>query len=152
MGVHMRTLISGHRLFKLKNYSIEYIKLAIDECIDEIVQKYGIMVGYSGMASGVDLWFCQSCLDRSLPYHACIPFEFQENLVESNEFEIRRKLIAEASRIDYMRNSMMVNKVKYGIIVWDGNKGGTHNVFQQMIENGKEFHWINPVSEKIIKV
>lgn len=46
----------------------------------------------------------------------------------------------------------MVEIIDYGIIVWDGNKGGTHNVFQQMIENKKGFVWINPVSEKILEV
>lgn len=46
----MKTLISGHRLFKLKNYSIEYIELAINDAIDIIVKKFGYIVGFSGMA------------------------------------------------------------------------------------------------------
>jgi hypothetical protein len=41
----------------------------------------------------------------------------------------------------------MVEKCNYGIIVFDGNKGGTHNVFQQMVEKHKPFTWINPVWE-----
>lgn len=32
----MKTLISGHRIFKLQNYSKEFIKLAISDAIDMI--------------------------------------------------------------------------------------------------------------------
>lgn len=148
----MKTLISGHRLFKLNDYDVDFIKLAIDEAIDNIINKYGIIIGYSGMASGVDLWFCRSCLDKKMSYVACIPFEEQQELVEEHEKEERLYLIDNASSVLHIRNSVMVNRVDYGIIVWDGNKGGTHNVFQQMLEHQKEFIWINPISEKLITI
>jgi len=148
----MKTLVSGHRLSKLSNYSIDYIKLAIDECVDKIINKYGIIVGMSGMASGVDLWFCEICLAKGMQFQAWIPFPEQSNTMFEEEAKLREKLIKKSSLIKARRNSSMVIWADLGIIVWDGNKGGTHNVFQQMIENKKHFYWINPVTENIILV
>jgi len=148
----MKFLISGHRLFKLEKYSIEFIKIAIEDTIEQIVKKFGAGVGLSGMASGVDLWFCDACLLKNIPYQACIPFEEQKFEMSQEESFHRDELINKAIMVRQVRNSFMVSIASCGIIVWDGNKGGTHNVFQQMIENKKPFLWINPVSEKIIEV
>jgi uncharacterized phage-like protein YoqJ len=141
----MRCLITGHRYFKLKSYDIEWIKLAIGQALLELNPSYAL----SGMASGVDLWFCQSCLELGIPYSACIPFEEQKDLVEEFEKEERGFLIDKASDVISMRNSAMVEKSDCGIVVWDGNKGGTHNVVQQLIEKDKKFIWINPAGKKI---
>lgn len=46
----------------------------------------------------------------------------------------------------------MVEKADTGLVVWDGNKGGTHNVFQQLVEKKKPFVWINPVNEKFYEI
>ena len=143
----MKALISGHRLFKLRSYSIEWIKDAIELSLFDLP----ISIGLSGMASGVDLWFCQICLLHKIPYFACIPFAEQQDLVEEDEKELRLSLIQSASRKYEIRNSQMIEMVDCGIIVFDGNKGGTHNVLQQMVEKKKPFVWINPVSEKIWK-
>ena len=147
IGSTMKALISGHRLFKLKSYNCDWIKDAIEQSLVELP----ISVGLSGMASGVDLWFCQKCLDNKIPYIACIPFDEQQDLVEEDEKVIRIDLIQNASQIWKIRNSHMIEKCDCGIVVFDGNKGGTHNVFQQLVENKKPFVWINPVSEKIWK-
>jgi len=141
----MRCLITGHRFFKLEQYSIDWIKFAIKESLADLCPSYGL----SGMASGVDLWFCQICSELKIPYAACIPFEDQQDLVEEFEKEERLNLIDQASKIWRIRNSAMLEKSDVGIVVWDGNKGGTHNVVQQLVENKKPFFWINPVSEKI---
>ena len=143
----MKTLISGHRRFKLESYDIDWIKESIEETILDIP----ISIGLSGMASGVDLWFCEICLRNNIPYFACIPFDEQQNLVEDYEKELRLNLIDKSSKILKIRNSQMIEKSDFGIIIFDGNKGGTHNVFQQMIENEKPFIWLNPVSKKIWK-
>lgn len=148
----MKTLVSGHRIQKLVNYSIDYIRLALEECIDMYIEKQGGFIGMSGMASGVDLWFCDICLCRKIPYQAWIPFIEQSDLMSENDKLHREFLIKHSSQLKTCRNSHMVFAAKQGIIVWDGNKGGTHSVFQQMIEGEKPFFWINPVSENIIKV
>jgi uncharacterized phage-like protein YoqJ len=140
-----KTLITGHRLFKLKCYDVEWIKSTLNDVILNNYPAYGL----SGMASGVDLWFCQSCEKYKIPYAACIPFKEQEDEVEADEVDERLRLIKIASTEYNIRNSAMVEKSEAGIVVWDGNKGGTHNVVQQLIENDLPFVWINPVSNKV---
>ncbi len=143
----MKSLITGHRLFKLKNYNEEWIK----DAIWETVANY-VTYGMAGMASGVDLWFCQACITEKTPYAAYIPFDEQQAQVEEEgQGDLRKSLIESASSVYKARNSVMVEKCSMGIVVWDGNKGGTHNVVQQLVESKKPFIWINPVSEKIWK-
>lgn len=108
-----------------------------------------ITYGYSGMASGVDLWFCNTCFQMGIPYVACIPFEEQADTMGEEERDYRQRLINGAVSVRAVKNSWMVEASDMGIIVWDGNKGGTHNVLQQMVERKKPFFWLNPVSEKI---
>ncbi len=143
----MKTLVTGHRLFKLASYDLDWIKLAVAEALsDTEVPTY---YGYSGMASGVDLWFCKACIELGIPFEACIPFEDQKLEMDHQEQALREQLIAAANKTSYVRNRYMVEKAQAGIVVWDGNKGGTHNVVQQMVEANKPFWWINPVAEKI---
>lgn len=146
----MKFLITGHRLFKLANYDLDWIKLALFDEV-EAMRNEGYSYGLSGMASGVDLWFCEACLEHNVPYAACIPFEEQQDEVEEHEKVLRLELIEQADKVYNIRNSGMVEMADAGIVVWDGNKGGTHNVAQQMIEHKKSFIWINPVGEKIWK-
>ena len=143
----MKKLITGHRLFKLVNYDIEWIKFALEEALSD--PEIPTSFGYSGMASGVDLWFCQICLALGIPYEACVPFEDQQFEMEEDERQIRSELIRKANKLSYVRNRYMVEKAQGGIVVWDGNKGGTHNVVQQMVEARMPFWWINPVAQKI---
>lgn len=143
----MKTLVTGHRLFKLAAYDLDWIRLALAETLvdPDLPTSYG----YAGMASGVDLWFCQACLDLGIPYEACIPFEDQRNEMGSDEAALRDHLTAAATKVSHVRNRYMVERAQAGIVVWDGNKGGTHNVVQQMVEANKPFWWLNPVAQKI---
>ncbi len=63
--------------------------------------------------------------------------------------ELREYFLNNSIRKMNVKNSWMVENADMGIVVWDGNKGGTHNVLQQLVENKKDFIWINPVSQKI---
>lgn len=141
----MKILITGHRLFKLEKYNLDFIK----KSIDNIVSSKEGFIGLSGMASGVDLWFCQSCIKHQIPYIAYVPFRAQTNELGPTERAERERLLKEAVNIKYVRNSAMVEDANEGIVVWDGNKGGTHNVFQQLVEHKKPFVWINPVNETV---
>lgn len=145
----MKVLITGHRLFKLENYDIDWIRLAIQQAVYELKQKHGGFLGYSGMASGVDLWFCAECENQDISYVACIPFEEQADTMSPEEAAAREHRIGAAGRVMNVKNSWMVEQCDMGIVVWDGNKGGTHNVLQQLVENKKGFVWINPVAQKI---
>jgi uncharacterized phage-like protein YoqJ len=142
----MKVLITGHRLFKLSSYDLDWIKEAVELAI---VSFPGIAVGLSGMASGVDLWFCQSCHKHNIPYIACPPFEEQVETIPFSEKELREWCLTQASDVWKIRNSQMVARSDAGIVVFDGNKGGTHNVMQQLVENNKPFIWINPVGQKV---
>jgi len=62
---------------------------------------------------------------------------------------LRQKYINSAQNVLSVKNSWMIEKADIGIVVWDGNKGGTHNVLQQLVEKKKSFQWINPVSETV---
>lgn len=145
----MKILISGHRKFKLEDYDLVWIKEAINESIKKWI-NLGMSIGLSGMANGVDLIFCELCYNNKIPYIACPPFEGQELTIGFTEKEVseRTKWLTKAKEIWKIRNSFMVEKCNGGIIVFNGEKGGTHNVFQQMLEKQKQFIWINPISQK----
>lgn len=143
----MKTLVTGHRLFKLQNYDTDWIRLAIAETL--VDPDKPTSYAYAGMASGVDLWFCRACLDLGIPYEACIPFEDQRLEMAEDERLLRDRLIASAANVSHVRNRNMVERAQAGIVVWDGNKGGTHNVVQQMVEARKPFWWLNPVATTI---
>ena len=141
----MKIAITGHRLYKLENYNLKWLRDSLKNlCVD-----LPIGIGVSGMASGIDLWYCQILRELSVPYIACIPFEEQQERVESFERELRLSLISSASQVKQVRNSHMIESCDACIVVWDGNKGGTHNCVQQLVENNKPFYWINPCGQKI---
>ncbi len=143
----MRIVITGHRTEKLASYDFGWIQSAIDGILVELKSKNDNLLAYSGMASGVDLHFCKSCILLGIPYIACVPFEGQENTMPAKDADIREQLLKTAKEIKQVKNSWMVEHMDMGIAVWDGNKGGTHNVVQQFIEKRRDFYWINPVAK-----
>lgn len=145
----MRLIVTGHREEKLLNYDIQWIKECIDLVVREILELHGIAIAYSGMASGVDLWFCQSCFNNFIPYIACIQFEEQADYMSPETKLLRASFLSSAKEKKLVKNSWMVENCDRAIVIWDGNKGGTHNVLQQLIEKQIPFTWINPVSKKI---
>lgn len=145
----MRVIITGHREEKLQTNELDWIKTSINSILKKLNYENGISIAYSGMASGVDLWFCESCVSNSIPFIACIPFEDQEDYMNEESRILRKSLLLEAKEKKLVKNSWMVQNCDYALVVWDGNKGGTHNVLQQLIENRIPFAWINPVSKKI---
>lgn len=149
----MKVLITGHRLFKLQNYSYDtiWIQRALSDVVIELKDLGVLTYGYSGMASGVDLWFCRELFVSGIPYAACVPFEEQSETMDKIEQDTRDTLLKHAATHLKVKNSYMVEKADMGIVVWDGNKGGTHNVVQQLVEKKKDFVWINPVSQVIWK-
>jgi len=140
----MRIIITGHRTEKLSGYDLPWIQSAIDTALVEIKHKNNDLLAYAGMASGVDLHFCNSCILLGIPYIACVPFEGQENTMSPYDGDIRARLLKSAKEIKQVKNSWMVEHADVGIVVFDGNKGGTHNVFQQLVEKRINFYWINP--------
>lgn len=145
----MNVVITGHRKSKLLTYDVEWIKECIYESLRNLKGEYGYVRGYSGMASGVDLWFCEACVVADIPYVACIPFKGQDGYMDDMDKAIRKNLIKDAVEVREVKNSWMVEQVEFAIVVWDGNKGGTHNVLQQLVEKQVSFVWINPVAKVV---
>lgn len=149
----MKVMISGHRKSKLANYDIDWIKEQIESVVLAWKADGVHVIGLSGMADGIDLIFCQILLDASFGYHAYIPFHEQDEYMSKEDKKWRRDLINKAYMEMYgVRNSTMIDNCDEAIVVWDGNKGGTHNCFQQLIECGKEFVWIEPQNKRRIYV
>lgn len=143
----MRIVITGHRTEKLQPYDFGWIQSAIDDLLVEI-KVYGTdLLAYSGMASGIDLHFCRSCLLLGIPFIACVPFEGQEETMSPRDADLREQYLKVAKEIKQVKNSWMVEHCDVGLAVWDGNKGGTHNVVQQFVEKRRNFYWINPVAK-----
>lgn len=147
----MRLMVTGHREYKLieNGYDINWIQDSLEQCLFEIAGYKPLC--YSGMASGVDLYFCHFCNELDLPYIACIPFDGQEETMNGLHRVKREELLRSAKEIKKVKNSWMVENSDTAIVVWDGNKGGTHNVVQQLIEKKKDFWWINPVGKVVWK-
>ena len=112
----MRIVITGHRLQKLSNYDTEFILLAIDDIVQHL-KCNGASLAYSGMADGVDLWFCRSCLWHKLPYIACVPFEEQDEYMSFDDKTLRNSLLTSAKEIMKVRNSWMVEHCDYGVVI-----------------------------------
>jgi uncharacterized phage-like protein YoqJ len=142
----MRVIITGHREEKLETYDKVWINSSIHTELSKLRDRFGISLAYSGMASGVDLMFCDACLVLDIPYVSCIPFEEQSEKMNEKSKLDREHYIKNASSVMNVKNSWMVEHADVGMVVWDGNKGGTHNVLQQLVEKQKPFVWINPVS------
>lgn len=143
----MKVLVTGHRLFKLAAYDRAWIRSAIEETLP--AEPGAVTYGYAEMASGVDLWFCAACLALGIPYAACVPFEAQRDEMGPDERADRDALLTSAAEVLHVRNRVMVERCDAGIVVWDANKGGTHNVVQQLVEAGKGFWWLNPVARTV---
>jgi uncharacterized phage-like protein YoqJ len=147
----MNLIVTGHRDHKLETYDKVWIKGALDETITTLRDVYGASLAYSGMASGVDLMFCESCQFYGIPFIACVPFDGQELTMTDEDRRFRNDLLKIVKEVKHVKNSWMVEHCDLAIAVWDGNKGGTHNVVQQLVEKKKNFYWINPVSKVVWK-
>lgn len=157
----MKVMISGHRNFKLAGYDKEWIKIQIEEAINKIQNKlvffknngktfvHDEYIGLCGGADGIDLWYLELLNFRKLSYHIYIPFDEQDQYMTEEDAKLRKYYIERAYVVKKCRNREMVEDCSYGIVVWDGNKGGTYNCFQQLIEKKKDIYWINPLTKTV---
>ena len=147
----MRLIVTGHREYKLvqNGYDVGWITDSIEQILMEVYDFKPLC--YSGMADGVDLIFCKLCSNLDLPFIACVPFEGQEHNMIMLHKVMRDQLLSEAKEIKKVKNSWMVENCDTAIVIFDGNKGGTANVVQQLVEKKKNFFWINPVGKVVWK-
>lgn len=151
ISTHMRIVISGHRTEKLASFDMGWIHSAIDSLLVDLKIKDKNVIAYAGMAGGIDLHFCKSCILLGIPYIACVPFEGQEKTMSFHEAELREQLLKNAVEIKQVKNSWFVEHCDVAMCVWSGQKGGTYNVVEQLVTNKKNFYWINPVGKVIWK-
>jgi uncharacterized phage-like protein YoqJ len=149
----MKLMVTGHRREKLEanSYCLDFIKASLLDVVNELHKEHHVHMGFSGMASGVDLWFCNVLGIFSIPLTACVPFEGQEKYMPPDDQHLRQMHLERAKIVRNVKNSWMVEHCDWSVVVWSGAKGGTHNVVEQLVEKSKPFVWINPVGEKIWK-
>lgn len=149
----MKLMVTGHRKKKLEDngYDIFWIEDSISQILDEIQTLKLPLICYSGMADGIDLLFCGACNFLDIPYIACVPFDEQDEYMNDSDKWVRKMHLESAKEIKTVKNSWMVENCDTAIVVFDGNKGGTANVFQQLVEKKKNFYWINPISKVVWK-
>src|SRR6266704_3158617 len=116
----MMLTITGHRRKKLdeNGYNGIWIRDTIYKVIDELRQTNN-MIGYVGMADGVDLIFCGVCGFMSIPYIACIPFDEQDEYMSDEDKWFRGTCLKAAKEIKKIKNYWMVEKTDIAICVWD---------------------------------
>lgn len=143
----MRIVITGHRTEKLATFDVGWIQSAIDAVLVGLKSNNDNLLAYSGMASGIDLYFCNSCLLLGIPYIACVPFDGQETTMTPADADRREQFLKVAKEIKKVKNSWMVDHADVGIAVWSGQKGGTYNVVEQFVSSKTNFFWVNPVGK-----
>lgn len=148
----MKLMVSGHRIQKLKDDEVQWIQYALANVLSGCFNYYGYSYGLSGMASGVDLWFCQVCIMYNIPYAACIPFDEQQDTMKEEDSNLRETLIKSSAQVIKCRNSEMIEKCNGAVVVWNGGKGGTHNVFEQLLQTNKQIFWMIPARKQIVDI
>jgi hypothetical protein len=91
-------MVTGHRIEKLATYDISWIRDTLADLVFDH-HNFGYSLGMSGMASGVDLWFCDACLAAAMPYVACVPFVGQEKYMTDEDAEARKDFLSSAVEI-----------------------------------------------------
>ena len=141
------TMITGHRPQKLPKGSENYIKLAMLEKVQALVDEYGTdMVLITGMALGPDQWFAEIGIKFGIPVHAFLPFNGQEKYWSGAAKAHYYNLLDLASNVTVIsdtqshnaylrRNIAMVEQSDHCIAVWDG---GTHSGTSHAVRNARE--------------
>lgn len=148
----MKLMVSGHREEKLSTCDREAIRSLMGRLVGSLMFQHGYSVALSGMASGVDLWFMEDCLKWGYRCVACVPFENQTDYMTAEAAEWREGLLRRAHETLHVRNRYMTQNCDAAVVVWDGNKGGTHNCFQQLLEYKKKIFWIAPQYPSVVEV
>lgn len=138
----MKIAIVGHHTEKLIAYDTGWIQSAIDGVLVGVKSDNSPLLGFTGMESSVDLYFCKTCILLGIPYIVCI--STAPTLTPRNS-EVREQLMKTAQEIKQTDQSWVLDNVDIGICVFDGSEGRTYEVFKQWVKNRKKFYWINPV-------
>ena len=142
-----KIMITGHRPQKLPKDSVHYIKLAMLDRVQALVDEYGTdLVLITGMALGPDQWFAEIGLKFGIPVHAYLPFKGQEKYWSEIAKSHYRNLLDHVANVTVIsdtqsrnaylsRNIAMVEQSDHCIAVWDG---GTHSGTGHAVRNARE--------------
>jgi len=156
-----KVMITGHRPQKLPKGSIHYIKLAMLERVQALVDEHGTdMVLITGMALGPDQWFAEIGIKLGIPVHAYLPFKGQEKYWSENAKSHFRDLLDLVSNVTVIsdtqssnaylrRNIAMVEQSDHCIAVWDGGtRSGTGHAVRNARERGVSLDIIDPAQNR----
>lgn len=158
-------MITGHRPSKLGGYQANptqtWVKNKLRQTLGEAKAKWPDVEIISGMALGVDQWWCEAALELGLPYHAYIPFEGQESRWPQSSRNHWQYLVNNAASQTIVcpggyapwkmqrRNEAMVDTATHHVAVWNGDtRGGTYNCVRYITSKDLPLYVINPVSKK----
>lgn len=168
----MRTIIAGtgHRptgLYKGSIKTPENVKHLYREELNSRLSENPDLIIVSGMAIGADQLLAEVCVELSIKYVACIPFEGQDSKWTSSDknnwSELLKKawqvnLVSlrppsdyyEAVRMLHQRNQYMVDLSDSVIALFNGvKKGGTYNVIDYAERKNKRIVNIWPKEDYI---
>lgn len=127
----MIVAFTGHRPDKIGTWNAE-----IDAALDEFFDREKPSAGVVGMADGFDTMAGLKCVERGVPFIACVPFKGHRSHYDQDTY---RFLISKALRVHISaphyqgpwvmqrRNEVMVDISELLATCWDGSPGGTYN-------------------------
>lgn len=157
----MKVGITGHQdLGSFEN--IAWISAAMSMVVD----KTNIVYGFTCLAKGADQIYATIIRGKGIPYAAIIPCKYYELSFEAKEdlanFKDLLKTASEAivrpfnepSEVAYYEaGKFLVNCSDMLIAVWNGKSakglGGTADIVEYAITNGKKVININPISHEL---
>ena len=160
-----KIMVTGHRPQRVGGYNPNPTQDFVKSELERVIQKLnnGSVELVTGMALGVDQWFCEIGLKLSLKVHAYLPCKGQSAKWRPAQKEHHRNLTLQCdwrliSKDTYTgpkqlldRNTAMVNDSNIAIIVWDGKKeGGTWHAVQEIRKAShiKQAIHINPATRR----
>ena len=161
-----KIMVTGHRPQKLGGFKPNATQTFVKEQLERVIKKLdnGSCELVTGMALGVDQWFCEIGLGLGLKVHAYLPCKGQSKPWREEAQKKHRELTLQCdwrliSKDTYQgphqllnRNTAMVNDSDIAIIVWDGKEnGGTWDAVQKIrkANNIKKAIHINPATRKV---
>lgn len=165
-NVKTKIMVTGHRPQKLGGFKVNPTQTFVKEQLERVIKKLdnGSVELVTGMALGVDQWFCEIGLGLGLKVHAYLPCKGQSKKWDKNAQEKHKELTLQCdwrliSKDTYQgphqllnRNTAMVSDSNIAIIVWDGKEnGGTWDAVQKIrkASNIKLAIHINPSNRKV---
>lgn len=149
----MKIAFTGHRPHLLGGYNDKTNrKTEILYKIHDIIKDMSDREIITGMALGVDQWVAEYAIWHTIPFHAYLPFSFQEAKWPGFVKKKYNKILEKASSVKIIlpdaktyapwrmqaRNKAMVDDCDLLVAVWNGKPSGTGNCVEYARKKGRE--------------